>query len=96
MGNKSRSGSGMNIPDPIFESFGVKILKCFDADPDPGSGIFLNLVPGSGIRDGKIKIQDTHPGSATLHLRVKIYSEYNFLRFDFTFLRSYTVTCERY
>jgi hypothetical protein len=34
----------------------VKIFKFFDADPDPGSGIFLTLDPGwkkfgSGIRD---------------------------------------------
>jgi hypothetical protein len=32
-------GSEMNIPDHIFESaetiFGLKILKFFDADPDP-------------------------------------------------------------
>jgi len=40
MGKRSRSGSGMNIPDPISESlktiFGLKIL-------DPGS-----FNPGSG------------------------------------------------
>jgi hypothetical protein len=34
---KSGSGSGMNIPDHISESlkqfFGLKISKCFDADP---------------------------------------------------------------
>jgi hypothetical protein len=37
----------MKIPDHISESleklFWVKILKFFDADPDPGSGIFLTL-----------------------------------------------------
>jgi hypothetical protein len=47
----------MNKLAHISESFGtifcVKILKFFDADPDPGSGIFLNLDPGSWIRDGK-------------------------------------------
>jgi hypothetical protein len=44
----------MNIPDYISESFfGLKILKFFDADPDPGSGIFLTLDPCSGMRDGK-------------------------------------------
>jgi len=47
------SGSGMNIPDHIASSFGtifgVKILKFFDADPDPGSG---NLFD-PGIRDRK-------------------------------------------
>jgi hypothetical protein len=63
-------GSGMNIPDHFAESletlFGLKILKFFDVDPDPGSRIFLTLNQGSGIPDGKIWIQDKHPGSATL------------------------------
>jgi hypothetical protein len=40
-GKKSRSGSGLNISDHNSESlepiFWVKILKFFDADPDPGS-----------------------------------------------------------
>jgi hypothetical protein len=40
----------MNIPDHISESletiFWDKILKFFDADPDPGSGIFFTLDPG--------------------------------------------------
>ncbi len=41
--------SGMNIPDHITESLETKFLgnKFFDADP--GSGIFLNLDPGSGM-----------------------------------------------
>jgi hypothetical protein len=46
-GKKFGSGSGMNVPDNFSESlntvFRVKILKFFDADPDPGFGIFLNL-----------------------------------------------------
>jgi hypothetical protein len=61
MGIKSRSGSGMNIPDHISERletiFGgsIEILKFFNADPDPGSGIFLIRDPGwkkfgSGIK----------------------------------------------
>ncbi len=55
MGKKSGSGSAMNIPDHVSEiletAFWVKILKFFDADPDPGSG---NLVdPRSGIQDVK-------------------------------------------
>jgi hypothetical protein len=41
MGKKSRSGSGMNMPDHISESletiFWVKILKFFDEDADPGN-----------------------------------------------------------
>jgi hypothetical protein len=59
MGKKSRPGSGLNIPDHIFERletiFWVKILKFFYADPDPGSE---NFDPLSGIRDGKIWIWD--------------------------------------
>jgi hypothetical protein len=55
-------GSGKN-PDHISErletTFWVKILKFFDADPDPGSF-------RSRIRDGKVRIRDKHPGSATL------------------------------
>jgi hypothetical protein len=36
----------MNIPDHISESFfGLKILKFFDADPDPRSVIFLTMDP---------------------------------------------------
>jgi hypothetical protein len=58
----SRSGSGMNIPDHISESletiFGLKLLNFFNADSDPEFGIFLNLDLGSGIRNGKIRIQD--------------------------------------
>jgi hypothetical protein len=45
MGKKSK------ILDPESESFetifGSKILKFFDADPDPGSGFFLTPDPGS-------------------------------------------------
>jgi hypothetical protein len=35
---------------------------------NPGSGIFLTLDPGSGVRDGKIQIgiREKRPGSATL------------------------------
>jgi hypothetical protein len=53
----------MNFPDQISENletiFGLKILKFFDADPDPGS-----FFPG--IRDGKIRIRVKHPGSFTM------------------------------
>jgi hypothetical protein len=49
MGKKS--GSGTNIPDHFSESletffFGLKIFKFFDADPDPGTRIFMILDPG--------------------------------------------------
>jgi hypothetical protein len=46
MGKKSRSGSGMNIPDHISDNLKTNflgILQFFDADP--GSGIFLTLDP---------------------------------------------------
>jgi hypothetical protein len=51
MGKKSRSGSGMNIPNHISESletifFGLKILKLFDVYPDPGFGIENLFDPG--------------------------------------------------
>jgi hypothetical protein len=53
MGKKSRSGSGMNIPDHVSESLDtivwVKILKYFDTDP--GSGNLF--APVSGVRGGK-------------------------------------------
>jgi hypothetical protein len=45
----------MDIPDHISESLetalGLKILKLFDADPDPGSGFFLSLDPKWNISD---------------------------------------------
>jgi hypothetical protein len=60
MGKKSRSESGVIIPDHISESFEtifwVKILKFFDADP--GSGIFLALDPGWEKYGSGINIPD--------------------------------------
>jgi hypothetical protein len=68
MGKKSRIGSGMNIPDHIFESletfFWVKILKFLDADADPGSGNLFDLDPG--WKKFGFRILNKHPGSATL------------------------------
>ena len=64
MGKKSGSGSGMNNPDHISESletiFGVILIKFFDADPDPGSRIFLTLDPGSGTKKFGSGIPDLH------------------------------------
>jgi hypothetical protein len=67
-----------NIPDKISESletiFGLKILKFFDADPDPKSGIFLTLDQGSGMEEiGAVSQQlisygATGSGSGTLPL----------------------------
>ncbi len=60
---KSLSGSGMNIPDYFSESLetvcGLKILKFFDADPDPGSGILLTFDPGSGLEKVGFDINGT-------------------------------------
>jgi hypothetical protein len=62
MGKNLDPRSGMNIPDLIFENlvsvFGLKIFKFIDADPDPGS-----CQPW--IQDGKSRILNKHPGSAT-------------------------------
>jgi hypothetical protein len=53
--------SGINIPDHFseFRVKNTKILCC-------GSGIFL-------ILDGIIRIQDKHPGTATLHHWRQLY-----------------------
>jgi hypothetical protein len=64
----SRYGSGIWIRDEhpgsyfreLRNYFWVKILKFLDAD----AAIFL--TPGSGIWNGKIRIRDKNPGSATL------------------------------
>jgi hypothetical protein len=56
-GKKSRSGSGMNMPDHISESLKViflgETLTFFDADLDPG--IFLTRNPGSGMENIRIQ-----------------------------------------
>ncbi len=61
-GKKSRFGIWDEISELMFENlvaiFGLTILKFFDADPDPGSGIFSTLDSGSGIRDAKTRIRD--------------------------------------
>jgi hypothetical protein len=63
-----KSGSGMNISDHISKRFWkpfpvLKMHKFFAAD----LGWIRNLCdPRSGIRDGKIRIRDKHPRSATL------------------------------
>jgi hypothetical protein len=44
-----------HISESLETIFWLKILNFFDADPDPGSGIFLTL---SVIRDGKMRIRD--------------------------------------
>jgi hypothetical protein len=66
MGKKSRSGSGIFLPDHISESleaiFRVKTFKFFDADADPDPGSENLFDPGYGMG----KIRDKHLGSATL------------------------------
>jgi hypothetical protein len=73
MGKKSRSGSGMNIPDHISQRletiFWVKILQFCDADSDAGSGNLFDT--GSGME--KNRIRDKHPGSSTLPARLGIF-----------------------
>jgi hypothetical protein len=63
---REKSGSEMNIQDHFPRAFKqffglkIKILKFFDANPDPGSRIFLTW-----IQDGKIQgsgIRHKHPG----------------------------------
>jgi hypothetical protein len=48
MGKNSRFGSGMNLPDHIYESleiiFCVKILKFFEAVPDSDPGPGINII----------------------------------------------------
>jgi hypothetical protein len=38
-----------------YQLFWLKILKFFDADPDPGSGILSTLDPGFGIKKSRIR-----------------------------------------
>jgi hypothetical protein len=56
MDKKTRSGSGMNIPDHISErletNFWVSILRFFDADANPSLGSRNLFDPGYGIRGG--------------------------------------------
>jgi hypothetical protein len=70
---KFGSGSGMNIPDNFSESletvFRVKILKFFDADPDPG---IRNLIdPGSGMEKFGSGIQGQKDFESLIRIRIK-------------------------
>jgi hypothetical protein len=74
---KIRMGSGIQDEHRSYfrgleTIFWVKntVLKFF-ADPDPGSGIFLTLDPGSGMEKFGSGIRDKHPGSAT-HCRTAL------------------------
>jgi hypothetical protein len=55
MDKRSRSGSGIWDEHPgsyfrdLGKNFWLKILKSFDVDPNPGSGIFLTLDLKSGM-----------------------------------------------
>jgi hypothetical protein len=61
-------GTEINIPIHISESlvriFGLKIIKFFVVDLDPGTGAFL--TPGSGMEKSGFGILDKHSASATL------------------------------
>jgi hypothetical protein len=67
--NQDPDWSGMNIPDHIYESletiFGSKMFEFFDADPDPGSGIFWPWIWDPGWTKFGYLIRDKQPGSAT-------------------------------
>jgi len=62
MGKKSRSGSGMNIPDRISWSietnFWIKIFKFFDTDSDPDPRYGNLFDPGSGMEKFRSWIPD--------------------------------------
>jgi hypothetical protein len=50
--------------------FDKYLLKFFDVDVDPGSGILSTMDPGwkNRILDPEYGIRDKHPGTATLKL----------------------------
>jgi hypothetical protein len=60
--------TGKHISESLETIFWVKIIKFFDADPDPG--IFSTLDPS---------IRDKHPGSATLIVGMSFSTELSFL-----------------
>ena len=62
----------MNTPDHIFW-VKLKILKFIKKKKR--FRIRDLFDPGSGIRDGKVRIRDKHPGSATLVLADKYLAE---------------------
>jgi hypothetical protein len=98
----------MNITNKISESletlFGLKILKFFYADPDPGSKFFyvdLDLESfRPWIRD-PFGSGDKHSGSATLFYSKKMSLFWmqgvlcNFWFFNFVFLQQTTHVCTR-
>jgi hypothetical protein len=57
-----------HISKSLGTIFWLKNTKFFYADPDPGSGIFWTLDPGSGMKQFGSRIRDKHPGSVTLVL----------------------------
>ncbi len=77
MGRKSVSGSAIRDEQPgsyflelrnhFFVSFGIKILKFFDADP--GSGMETVRIRGPEWKKVGSGIRCEHPGSATLLVR---------------------------
>jgi hypothetical protein len=64
-GRKSASGSGIRDEQPgsyflelrnhFFASFGVKILKFFDEDPSPGSGMEKVRIRDPGWEKSRIR-----------------------------------------
>jgi hypothetical protein len=68
MGKKNKTGSGMKIPDHISESLETMFWVRKNLKSLVRIRIRNLFDPGSGIRDGIIRIRDKHLGSATLVL----------------------------
>jgi hypothetical protein len=87
MGKKSGSGSGMNNPDNNSKSletnFGLKYLNSLMRIRDG-----KNSDPRSGMK--KIRIQDKHPGSATLNFIIIFFAATRFNAYNYV-LQTYLV-----
>jgi hypothetical protein len=62
----SQQLSVLTIRELIFSCSVWDPVLFLPLDLDQRSGMEKNTSLGSGFRDGKIRIQDKHPGSATL------------------------------
>ncbi len=79
-GTGKKSGSGIRIREKQPGSYFRELKKQF-------FGLkYLNFLMWIGIQNGKIgsgikknRIRDKHPGSATLHCTIKIWSKYEFI-----------------
>ncbi len=79
----------MSISDHISESletiiFWFKNTSIFDADPDPGSGIFLTLNRGSRMEKFGSEIRDKYSRSATGTLPATKIMQFFSISYDIT------------